>query len=110
MDNEGNSNVENAKQAEEARREQIKRDTKDGGVLDKHITEYPFTPKEAFMQHTSNIFPSAQLLEWRNELMRSGAYRNIGVAGKLVTGKKGLKFMPDDTLRPVEKFPAAKRR
>jgi hypothetical protein len=108
MDNEGNSNVVNAKQAEEARREQIKRDTKDGGVLDKHITEYPFTPKEAFMQHTSNIFPSAQLLEWRNELMRSGAYRNIGVAGKLVTGKKGLKFMPDDTLRPVEKFPVQK--
>jgi len=108
MDNQGNSNIKNAKQAEEARREQIKRDTKDGGVLDKHITEYPFTPKEAFMQHTSNIFPSAQLLEWRNELMRSGAYRNIGVAGKLVTGKKGMKFMPDDTLRPIEKFPAQK--
>jgi len=108
MDNQGNSNIEHAKQAEEARREQIKRDTKAGGVLDKHITEYPFTPKEAFMQHTSNIFPSAQLLEWRNELMRSGAYRNIGVAGKLITGKKGLKFMPDDMLRPIEKFPTQK--
>jgi hypothetical protein len=30
------------------------------------------------------------------------------VGGKLVTGKKGLKFMPDDTLRPVEKFPVQK--
>jgi len=108
MDRYGNSNIDNAKQAEEARREQIKRDAKDAGVLDKHITEYPFTPREAFMQHTSNVFPSAQLLEWRNELVRSGAYRNIGVAGKLVYSKDGIKLRPNDTLRPIEKFPTQK--
>ena len=72
MDASGNSDVAGAKQSEEAKREQIKRDAKDAGVLDKHITEYPFTPKEAFLQHSSNIFPTASLMDWRNELMRSG--------------------------------------
>ena len=105
MDNNGNSDIAGARQSEEATREQIKRDSKDAGVLDKHITEYPFTPKEAFLQHTSNIFPTAQLLDWRNELVRSGMYKSLAVAGHLVQRDSGIKFLPDDRLRPVSKFP-----
>tara|TARA_R100001440_G_scaffold4187_1_gene9706 strand:+ start:1178 stop:3187 length:2010 start_codon:yes stop_codon:yes gene_type:complete len=105
MDAMGNSDVQGAKQAEDATREQIKRDSKDAGVLDKHITEYPFTPKEAFLQHTSNIFPTATLLEWRNELVRSGIYKSLAVPGHLIQTKDALKLQPDDRLRPVLKFP-----
>jgi hypothetical protein len=105
MDASGNSDVEGARQSEEATREQIKRDSKDAGVLDKHITEYPFTPKEAFLQHTSNVFPTAALLEWRNELIRTGMTKSLAVPGHLIEGKTGLKFKPDDRLRPVVKFP-----
>ena len=105
MDFSGNSDVAGARQSEEAKREQIKRDAKDAGVLDKHITEYPFTPKEAFLQHTSNIFPTATLMEWRNELMRSGMFKSLAVAGHLVQAKSGIKLKPDDRLRPVLKFP-----
>ncbi len=105
MDKDGNSLIDSAKQAEAATREQIKRDSKDAGVLDQHITEYPFTPKEAFLQHSSNIFPTAQLLDWRNELMKSGMYSSVGVAGHLIENTDGVKFRPDDNLRPVVKFP-----
>ena len=105
MDVNGNSDMDGARQSEDAKREQIKRDSKDAGVLDKHITEYPFTPKEAFLQHTSNIFPTATLLEWRNELMRSGMFKSLAVAGHLIQGKDGVKLKPDDRLRPVLKFP-----
>jgi hypothetical protein len=105
MDVNGNSDMVGARQSEDAKREQIKRDSKDAGVLDKHITEYPFTPKEAFLQHTSNIFPTATLLEWRNELMRSGMFKSLAVAGHLIQGKDGVKLKPDDRLRPVLKFP-----
>tara|TARA_R100001440_G_scaffold20415_1_gene34081 strand:+ start:1178 stop:3187 length:2010 start_codon:yes stop_codon:yes gene_type:complete len=105
MDVNGNSDMVGARQSEDAKREQIKRDSKDAGVLDKHITEYPFTPKEAFLQHTSNIFPTATLLEWRNELMRSGMFKSLAVAGHLIQSKDGVKLKPDDRLRPVLKFP-----
>ena len=105
MDVNGNSDIDGARQSEDAKREQIKRDSKDAGVLDKHITEYPFTPKEAFLQHTSNIFPTAALMEWRNELMRSGMFKSLAVPGHLVQGKDGIKLKPDDRLRPVLKFP-----
>ena len=105
MDVNGNSDMDGARQSEDAKREQIKRDSKDAGVLDKHITEYPFTPKEAFLQHTSNIFPTAALMEWRNELMRSGMFKSLAVPGHLVQGKDGIKLKPDDRLRPVLKFP-----
>lgn len=105
MDHDGNSDVAGARQSEEATREQIKRDAKDAGVLDKHITEYPFTPKEAFLQHTSNIFPTAMLMEHRNELVRSGMFKSLAVPGHLIEGKDGTKLKPDDRLRPVLKFP-----
>ena len=105
MDVNGNSDIDGARQSEDAKREQIKRDSKDAGVLDKHITEYPFTPKEAFLQHTSNIFPTAALMEWRNELMRSGMFKSLAVPGHLIQGKDGVKLKPDDRLRPVLKFP-----
>ena len=105
MDHDGNSDIAGARQSEEATREQIKRDAKDAGVLDKHITEYPFTPKEAFLQHTSNVFPTAALMEHRNELVRSGMFKSLAVAGHLIEGKEGIKLRPDDRLRPVVKFP-----
>jgi hypothetical protein len=91
MDASGNSDVAGAKQSEEAKREQI--------------NEYPFTPKEAFLQHSSNIFPTASLMDWRNELMRSGMFKSLAVAGHLVQTTDGIKLKPDDRLRPVLKFP-----
>lgn len=105
MDKEGNSLIQEARQAEEARREQIKRTSKDAGVIDKHVTEYPFCPKEAFLQKAGNVFPTAALIEWRNELMRTGLFKNMGVNGFLIESGKGVKFKPSEKAFPITKFP-----
>ncbi len=106
MDKDGNSLIKDAQTAEIARRDQIKKDSKDPGVLDKHVTEYPFTPKEAFLQTASNIFPVAMLNEWRNNLLRTGVYKNVGVHGFLYTSGTGeVKFRPSEKAYPILKFP-----
>lgn len=109
MDKQGNSLIGKAQQAEQAHREQIKRDSKDPGVYDKHCAEYPWCPKESFIQESSNIFPTGELMEHRNKLMSSGLYSNMGVVGELRIGKKGVKFVPNDKLKAIEKFPHDKR-
>jgi hypothetical protein len=105
MDNQGNSLVADARLAEEAKRENIKRTSKDAGVIDKHVTEYPFNPKEAFLQKSGNVFPTASLVEHRNNIMRTGVFKNIGVNGYLVQSQNGVKFKPNENAIPVLKFP-----
>jgi len=105
MDKFGNSLEADAKLAEEAKRENIKRTSKDAGVIDKHVTEYPFNPKEAFLQKSGNVFPTATLVEHRNNIMRTGAFKNIGVNGYLRDSGSGIKFKPDESAIPVLKFP-----
>ena len=108
MDKDGNSLWERAKADEEAKREQIKRESKDAGVLDKFTTEYPWKPKEAFLQTSNNFFPTAMLLEHRNDLIRTGLSKNIAVHGVLKETKEGIKFRPSDKVRPITKFPTQK--
>jgi hypothetical protein len=109
MDSHGNSLTEKAKQAEDAHREQIKRDAKDPGVYDKHCAEYPWCPRESFIQESNNLFPTGELMEHRNHVLAHGLHKNLGIAGKLVDSGKGVKFRPDDSARPIEKFPHDKR-
>ena len=108
MDKDGNSLAERAKADEEAKREQIKRESKDAGVLDKFTTEYPWKPKEAFLQTSNNYFPTALLLEHSNTLIRTGIAKNIAVHGVLKETKEGVKFRPSDKVRPIIKFPTQK--
>lgn len=104
MDKEGNSQVEGAKASERLMREQ-KRKARDPKALDKYITEYPWNPKEAFLQRTNNIFPVASLIEWRNELMRTNTYRHMATHGNLVETETGIKFKPSSNVRPILFFP-----
>jgi len=108
MDKDGNSLTKEAKFQEETKRESTKRNSKDAKVYDKLITEYPWRPREAFLQTSSNVFPTAELINHRNTLVRSAKTANVGTAGLLTTGKDGLKFRPSDTVRPVDKFPHQK--
>ena len=108
MDKEGNSLSKQAKQEEEAKRDQLKREAKDASTLDKYITEYPWMPKEAFLQQRGNMFPGASLVDWRNQLMRTGLHKQMAVAGVLVEAPEGIEFRPDPRVRPIEKFPLNK--
>ncbi len=105
MDKEGNSLMKQAKQIEDAKREQLKKEAKDASTLDKYVTEYPWMPREAFLQQRGNMFPGASLVAWRNELMRTGLHIKMAVNGVLVETTNGIIFKPSDKVRPINKFP-----
>ena len=108
MDKDGNTLEAEAKFAEENKRENTKKNTKDPKVYDKLITEYPWRPREAFLQTSANVFPAADLINHRNHIIRSAKTAKVGTPGILVTGEGGIKFRPSETVRPVEKFPHQK--
>jgi len=105
MDEMGNSKIAEAKEHEEAKRAYKKKTAKDPSQVDKYITEHPFNPKEAFMQVSSNMFPVAALNEWRNHLVSSGLFTQMGVPGTLAETQDGVVFRPDTNLKPINKFP-----
>ena len=108
MDTEGNSLADKARFHEEHERERIKTESKDARVFDKHITEYPWKPREAFLQTSSNVFPTAALVEHRGNLVRSKKLDSVGTPGYLVAAEGGLKFRPSEKARPITKFPHQK--
>lgn len=109
MDKDGNSLKEEAIKAEQAKRDRIKNTSKDPQAYDKHITEYPFKPKEAFLRSNINLFPTAALSEWRNRIEQTGIFKNMGVTGEMAkTGNGVVKFVRNENKRPVFKFPADK--
>ncbi|MDC6350681.1 hypothetical protein PP178_03890 [Zeaxanthinibacter sp. PT1] len=108
MDNDGNSLIEKAKQEEQAKRDDLKANAKDAGVYDKYITEYPWCPKEAFLQTNSNMFPTVALADHRGELVRSGLNKRLSVHGRMVHGKEGPTFRMSENARPLDKFPTQK--
>lgn len=108
MDKDGNSLVEEAKFQEDAKRESTKRNSKDAKVYDKLITEYPWRPREAFLQTSSNVFPTGELVSHRNTIIRSAKTAKVGTPGILTSGEGGIKFRPSDKVRAVEKFPSQK--
>lgn len=108
IDRDGNSDTNKAKQYEEAKRDDIKRTARDPQALDRHIVERPFTPREGFLQVNQNIFPVAELQKWRSVILTNKDLLNIGVAGRLIRGTDGIKFRPDNALRPIVDFPPKK--
>ena len=106
IDNDGNSLKDKAKEVEDAKREALRRDTKDRRSLDKHITEYPYCPKEAFLRLTGNIFPATLLLQTLSKLETVNTSNNARWIGDLVlddTNKVVWKM--NSNIRPIESFP-----
>lgn len=108
MDKDGNTLQEDAKFNEEQNRDRTKRNSKDAKVYDKLITEYPWKPREAFLQTSANVFPAAELINHRNSIIRSAKTAKVGTPGILVSGAGGIKFRPSDEVRAIEKFPHQK--
>ena len=108
MDKDGNTLEEDAKFQEQQKRESTKRNSKDAKVYDKLITEYPWKPREAFLQTSANVFPAAELINHRNSIIRSSKTAKVGTPGVLVSGAGGIKFRPSDQVRAIEKFPHQK--
>lgn len=108
MDKWGNSDKVNARLYEESLRTKIKNTSRDPQALDRYIVERPFSPKEAFLKVANNMFPVAEIADWRNKLLSNSRYSNIGIAGFVKQTSEGLKFRPDSNARPIVDFPPKK--
>lgn len=106
MDEDGNSKIPEAVEAEKAKRDHIKRTAKTSASYDKHVTEYPFTPKEAFLRTGSNMFPVVEISEWRNKIEADKGLSNMGSHGFMHRGTDGKAiFRISADARPILKFP-----
>lgn len=104
IDEHGNSLATEAKESEIAIRDKIRRTSKDPKNIDMYITEYPFNPREAFMQVSTNIFPVAELNDWRNTLRSNNSLKYVGVHGELVYVDNVVSFRPNKDLKPITKL------
>lgn len=108
MDKDGNTLKDKALQAETVKRESVKKSAKDAKVYDKLITEYPWKPREAFLQMSGNMFPTGELVNHRNTITTKKALQGVGTNGHLIETGTGIKFKPDPNAYPVTKFPHQK--
>jgi hypothetical protein len=89
MDDAGNSNIESAKLALTKRREDKLATSKNVKEYTQHCTEWAWTPAEAFMVNSSNIFPVAELREQLSKVENTKELN--GITGKMIL-KDGMPF------------------
>jgi len=106
IDDEGNSQIEKAITFEEAQREN-KRKGSDAKSYDQYIAEHPFTPQEATLQTTANLFDVASLKEQYNRVKTRDLDKS-GITGYLYYKGSELSFRPSPDVRAITKFPHRK--
>lgn len=105
IDKNGNSLKEKSIEHELAIRKKLQETTRDPKTLDKRITEYAHSPKEAFLRLSGNIFPAKELLEQYNKVLTSGIHKNIALNGDLYRSGEEVKFKPSADARPIMEYP-----
>lgn len=106
MDENGNSMIQDAKDFEEAARENKKK-ANDPKALDQYTAEHPFTPQEATLQTTINVFDVTSLKEQYNRVKAHNLEKE-GTAGVLFYKAEEVNFRPDPSVKPITKFPHRK--
>jgi hypothetical protein len=107
IDDNGNSLQEDAIEYEKEMREK-KKGAADAKSLDQYMAEHPFSPQEATLRVTANLFDVASLQEQYNKI-KARNLQSIGTIGKLYYGKEGeIKFTPDGDLKQIIKYPHRK--
>ena len=104
VDEEGNSNRDVANYYLDIERENIKKsDSK--STWEKYITQSPKTPKEAFLKTGGNLFPTVELSKWLGVLETDKTFRNLAMLGDLYWEGQNVKWRPNPSLKPINKFP-----
>jgi hypothetical protein len=107
IDEHGNSEVEKAKEFELVEREK-KRKGANPKSYDSYLAENPWTPEEATLQVSGNLFNIAMLKEQRDRVMVNNLHTTMGTPGRLYRGQEGVKFKVDFDLKPIHQFPHKK--
>ena len=90
MDKEGNSDIKGAVKYALEERERIISTATDKNTIDRHVAELPFTPQEATLQISSNIFPKAELSKQLSFIRTNKKVQEQKQVGKLVTSSEGV--------------------
>ena len=107
IDKEGNSLIEKAKEFELEQREK-KRTGADPKSYDSYLAENPFTPEEATLQTSANMYNLA-LIKAQIDRVKVHNLHKLGVSGELnPTPDGGVNFKMNGDLNPVWRFPHRK--
>ena len=107
IDDQGNSMKDDAIEYEDQMRNK-KKGAADAKSLDQYIAEHPFSPQEATLQVTANLFDVASLQEQYN-MVKAKNLTSIGTIGDLYHNTKGeVKFKINGDLRQITKYPHRK--
>lgn len=103
----GNTKLEEAMEYENYIRD-ITKQAGNTSAYDELIMSRPLKPSEMFMSRTGNKFPIAMLREQQASNDRYNFKKNLRTVGELVEDKDyfhGVKFKPNNDLRPIDRFP-----
>ena len=107
IDDDGNSLEDEAISYEKEMREK-KKMAAESRALDQYMAEHPFSPQEATLQVTANLFDIASLQEQYNKIKAHGLH-SMGTHGELYYGKNStVKFRPLPNSSPILRFPHRK--
>lgn len=107
IDKDGNSLVEEAIKFEETQREK-KRNANDPKSFDQYIAEHPFTPQEATLQVTANLFDVGSLKEQYNRVLVHDLHKKNGTTGDLYEKEGKVEFRPNPDRKAIIKYPHRK--
>lgn len=104
IDNDGNSLVEEAKLFEIGEREK-KRKGADPKSYDSYLAENPWTPEEATLQASGNLF-NLSMIKAQKDRVKVHNLQKLGTAGDLIPMPDGsIKFELNGDNKPVFQFP-----
>ena len=107
IDSEGNSDKTGAIAYHEHER-QLKKGSKDNKTLEQWICENPYTPQEATLQSSQNLFPTAELTAQLNSVKASKRYHAISVGILMRDEDQKVKFVPSTDVSAIWDFPLRK--
>ena len=90
MDADGNSLLKEAMKFEIDKRRELMESATDKRSIDRYIAEKPFTPQEATLQLSGNIFPKEQLIKHLSFIRTHKKIRDQKQVGNLVIDENGL--------------------
>lgn len=108
MDEDGNSNIEEAQEYMDDIRSKKKK-SGDPKSYDQYVAENPYSPQEAMLQSSANLFPVRELQDQFNYVKAHNLHMKMGSHGRLYHSSEGkVKFEPDGDARPILNFPHRK--
>jgi hypothetical protein len=105
MDENGNSNIKVAIDFSLEERKKVVEGATDRSSIDRFIAERPFTPQEACLEISSNIFPKKELIRHLADIRNSVAMREYKQVGDLVWQSDGtVKWELDPSKKDIVRY------